>query len=562
MSYVIILQQRKGNNMSFLQVVTASTPVLAVFLFLVLLRLPAAKAMPISFLITVILSLFVWKMPSVQVAAATIEGVIVAISILWIIFGAILLLNTLTKSGAMDTIRSGFLGITRDRRVQVIIIAWLFGAFIEGAAGFGTPAAIGAPLLVALGFPPLVAVVVALVADSSPVSFGAVGTPIIVGVDQGLREGNAVAERVQHVIGTADLSSFLQTLAKQAVSFDIIIGTFIPLILVLILTRFFGENRSWKEGFEIWKFALFAGLSFTVPAFLVASFLGPEFPSMIGGLIGLAIVVPAAKKGFLLPKEPWDFKKTDEHQTATSVKKSDMPLLLAWMPYILVAIILVLTRLQNLPLKAWLRSVKLQFNNILGTNISTAIEPLYLPGTIFLVVIVITIFMHKMKREDVLATMKESAYTLIGSAIALGTAVPMVRIFINSGVNDAGLASMPIELASMVASAVGAAWPLVAPLIGALGSFISGSATFSNMMFSLFQFSIADQIQVPHHIVIAGQMLGANAGNMVCVLNVVAAASVVGLAGKEGTIIRMTLIPMLYYVLMTGMLSLLLIYVF
>ncbi|AST05575.1 lactate permease [Anoxybacillus flavithermus] len=548
--------------MSFLQVVTASTPVLAVFLFLVLLRLPAAKAMPISFVITVVLSLFVWKMPGIQVAAATIEGIIVAISILWIIFGAILLLNTLTKSGAMDAIRSGFLGITRDRRVQVIIIAWLFGAFIEGAAGFGTPAAIGAPLLVALGFPPLAAVVVALVADSSPVSFGAVGTPIIVGVDQGLREGNAVAERVQQVIGTADLSPFLQTLAKQAVSFDIIIGTFIPLILVLILTRFFGENRSWKEGLEIWKFALFAGLSFTVPAFLVASFLGPEFPSMIGGLIGLAIVVPAAKKGFLLPKEPWDFKKTDAHQHVTNVQKSDMPLLLAWMPYIFVAIILVLTRLQNLPLKTWLRSVKIQFNNILGTNISTSIEPLYLPGTIFLVVIFITIFMHKMRREDVLETMKESAYTLIGSAIALGTAVPMVRIFINSGINDAGLASMPIELASMVAGAVGAAWPLVAPLIGALGSFISGSATFSNMMFSLFQFSVADQIQVPHHIVIAGQMLGANAGNMVCVLNVVAAASVVGLAGKEGTIIRMTLIPMLYYVLMTGIFSLILIYVF
>lgn len=562
MSYVIILQQGKGNNMSFLQVVTASTPVLAVFLFLVLLRLPAAKAMPISFVITVVLSLFVWKMPGIQVAAATIEGIIVAISILWIIFGAILLLNTLTKSGAMDAIRSGFLGITRDRRVQVIIIAWLFGAFIEGAAGFGTPAAIGAPLLVALGFPPLAAVVVALVADSSPVSFGAVGTPIIVGVDQGLREGNAVAERVQQVIGTADLSPFLQTLAKQAVSFDIIIGTFIPLILVLILTRFFGENRSWKEGLEIWKFALFAGLSFTVPAFLVASFLGPEFPSMIGGLIGLAIVVPAAKKGFLLPKEPWDFKKTDAHQHVTNVQKSDMPLLLAWMPYIFVAIILVLTRLQNLPLKTWLRSVKIQFNNILGTNISTSIEPLYLPGTIFLVVIFITIFMHKMRREDVLETMKESAYTLIGSAIALGTAVPMVRIFINSGINDAGLASMPIELASMVAGAVGAAWPLVAPLIGALGSFISGSATFSNMMFSLFQFSVADQIQVPHHIVIAGQMLGANAGNMVCVLNVVAAASVVGLAGKEGTIIRMTLIPMLYYVLMTGIFSLILIYVF
>jgi lactate permease len=154
----------------------------------------------------------------------------------------------------------------------VIVIAWLFGAFIEGAAGFGTPAAIGAPLLVALGFPPLAAAALALIADSSPVTFGAVGTPFVIGVTQGLSEGEAVAPFVVAMCsGGRFIRSFRAAAAVQAISIDIFVGSFIPLILVVILTRFFGKNRSWREGLQIWKFAIFAGLSFTLPALLVAS---------------------------------------------------------------------------------------------------------------------------------------------------------------------------------------------------------------------------------------------------------------------------------------------------
>lgn len=157
-----------------------------------------------------------------------------------------------------------------------------------------------------------------------------------------------------------------------------------------------------------------------------------------------------------------------------------------------------------------------------------------------------------MSLKSVKNTVVDSMKTMVGTVIALGTAVPMVRIFINSGMNGADLMSMPMELATLVANAVGDAWPLVAPFIGALGSFISGSATFSNMMFSLFQFSVADQLQMNEQLVLSLQVLGANAGNMICVLNVVAAASVVGMVGKEGTIIRMTLGPMLFYAIATG----------
>lgn len=541
--------------MNIIELLTALSPVLAVFIFLVILRLPSSKAMPISFFLTSILAIVIWKMSLIRVTAATIEGIIIAISILWIVFGAILLLNTLALSGAMNAIRNGFMNITADRRLQVIIIAWLFGSFIEGAAGFGTPAAIAAPILVALGFPPLAAVVTALIADSSSVTFGAVGTPIIVGIGQGLQQGSELAPQVSAYLGNRTLESLLKETAETAVTFDIFIGTLIPLIIVMILTRFFGENRSWKEGLAAWKFALLAGFSFTIPSYIAAHLLGPDFPSLLGGLIGLAIMVPVAKKGWLSPKESWDFGKTASITENKETFQKEMPLLIAWTPYLIVAILLVLTRLKVLPFKAWLQSVKVGLSNILGTGISTFFEPLYLPGTIFLITVLTTILIHRMNTERVRETFTSSFKTIGGSAIALFTAVPMVRIFINSGVNGADLLSMPMELALFISQAVGQAWPLVAPLIGALGSFISGSATFSNMMFSLFQFSVAEQIQVNPETILASQVLGANAGNMVCVLNVVAAASVVGLVGKEGTIIRFTLGAMIYYVAASGIVS-------
>ncbi|WRP06516.1 L-lactate permease [Rossellomorea aquimaris] len=545
--------------MSVFELLTSLTPVLAALIFLVILRLPASVAMPVSFLLTVILSLVFWKIPLVQIGAATVEGIIIAFTILWIVFGAILLLNTLQHSGAMETIRNGFSMISPDRRVQVIIIAWLFGSFIEGAAGFGTPAALAAPLLVALGFPPLAAVSLALIADSSAVSFGAVGTPVMVGIDQGLRQGGNLAGQVEQAVGAQSMIDYLSGVASRAVSIDLFIGSLIPLLLVVMLTRFFGQNHSWKEGLVLWKFSLFAGLSFTLPALLVATFLGPEFPSIIGGLVGLMIIIPAAKKGFLLPDKAWDFEVQEERKTEV-VPDKKMPIWLAWFPYLLVAVLLVLTRLDLLPVKEWLRSVKVRWSNILGTDISTQFEPLYLPGTIFVLVMVLTLIIHKMSRLQIEETFRQSLFTIKGSIISLMAAVPMVRIFINSGVNESDLVSMPMELATLVSGLAGEGWPFVAPLIGALGSFISGSATFSNMMFSLFQFSVADQIGADEQTVLSLQVLGANAGNMVCVLNVVAAASVVQLSGKEGQIIRITVVPMLLYVLLSGSIGALVLY--
>jgi lactate permease len=544
--------------MPMLTIAAALAPLLAALGLLVVLRLPAVKAMPLSLAVTATVSLFIWRVPVREVLAACLEGVVIAASILWIVFGAIALLKVLSASGALDVIRIGFTRITPDPRAQVVIIAWLFGAFLEGAAGFGTPAAITAPLLSALGFSPMAAVVLALVADSSPVSFGALGTPVIVGVAQGLQEGETLAPEVASSIGEASLAAFLQALAVQAATMDLAVGTFIPLILVIILMRFFDQRRSWRAGLAAWRFALFAGLSFTLPALGVAVLLGPEFPSILGALIGLSLTVPVARRGLLLPTLPRERPYERNQPAADPPLASPLSLGRAWVPYLLAAILLAATRVEFLPLKAWLQSVAVSWQGILGTEIGVSLAPLYLPGTAFFVVALVTVPLHGMSLRQGGGALRNAALALAGATVALGTAVPMVRVFINSGINDAGLASMPIELAAVGADLAGSAWPLVAPFVGAFGAFLSGSATFSNMMFALLQFSIADRVSAPEQVVLAAQMLGSNAGNMISVQNVVAAAAVVGLLGKEGTIIRFTFVPMLYYCSTAGALALLL----
>ncbi|MCL1093512.1 L-lactate permease [Shewanella kaireitica] len=538
--------------MTFIQLLASLTPIISVMLFLVLLRMPASRAMPISMVFTGLAAVFVWQMDTTFLAASVVEGLLSALTPLTIIFGAVFLLNTLKYSGAMDTIRAGFTNISADARVQVIIICWLFGSFIEGSAGFGTPAAIGAPLLVLLGIPPIAAAVVALIADSTSVSFGAIGLPVLFGMDQGLTQGgvNMAAEQIaQHGGSFADYAQFI---AMHMITIDLITGTLIPLTMVAILTGFFGRNKSFKEGLAIWKFALFAGLSFTVPAWLINYFAGPEFPSVIGALVGMAIVIPVAKKGYLLPKEPWnDFAENDGQERKELATEAKFYQVAAWSPYIIMAALLVLSRTVE-PLKVWLTSFNISWTGLLGTELKAGFATLYAPGAFFVLVCILGFFLFRMKSPAIKESISVSCKSMVPTIISLGASVPMVKIFLNSGENASGLASMPVALADTLAGSMGAVWAWVSPIVGIFGAFLSGSATFSNMMFSGLQYSVADNIGANHALILAMQGIGANAGNMMCVMNVVAAATVVGMAGRESEIIRKTMPVALGYALVAG----------
>ena len=541
-------------------------PILAVGVLLVGFRLPASRAMPVSYLVAAGLALFVWEVPGVQVAAASIKGLSLTLRLLFIIFGAILLLNTLKHSGALAVIRNGFTNISADRRVQVIIIAWLFGAFIEGAAGFGTPAAVTVPLMVGLGFPAMAAVVAGMIIQSTPVSFGAVGTPILVGVNKGLAGDESVKTAVADM-GFGQWDGFLAFVGFKVALLHAIVGTLIPLLLVVFMTRFFGKNKSACQGLAVWPFALFASFALTVPYVLVARFFGPEFPSLLGALIGLAIVVPVAKRGWLMPKgEPWDFPPRTEWEAGwtggveidlKSGQAGEPPkvgVFTAWLPYLLLAGLLVLTRLEALPLKAWLRCIQLKWN-VFGTGIFVDETPLYVPGTVFIVVSLIAVALHRMNGPSVGAAWGESLKTTAKASIALVFTVPMVQVFLNTDGGLAGHEKMPIALANGVAALAGVAYPLLAPALGGFGAFVAGSNTISNMMFSLFQFEVAVKIGIDATWMVALQAVGGAAGNVICVHNVVAASAVVGLTGREGDVIRMTLLVFVYYALAAGVIG-------
>ncbi|WP_413377478.1 L-lactate permease [Alkalihalobacillus sp. 1P02AB] len=534
----------------------AVIPIITVFFFLVILRWPAKHAMPIAFVVTGIIAFFVWETPFNVIAAASMKGLSTAIEVLFIVFGSVLLLNTLKQSGAINTIRQGFIDISPDRRIQAVIICWLFGSFLEGAAGWGAPAAIVAPLLVAIGFPALAAVMVALILQSTPVSYGAVGTPILSGVQSGLAGAENVAAEVASLGMTMD--EYARMIGGQVAIIHGIIGILIPLFMVTMLTFFFGEKRNLRAGFEVLPFTLFAGISFTIPSMLVANLLGPEFPSLLGGLIGLAIVIPLAKKGFLMPKSTWNFKKESEWDPEWTGSLKAEPLTAptvsgfkAWLPYIVMAIILVVTRINVLPFGNWLKTLEISFTNVFDSEISFASTPLFLPGFIMVVTSLFAYILYSMNKNSYGRAFKESSGMIAKAAPALLFAVPMVQVFINSGAGTE-LASMPIVLAEYVSNLAGGMWPLFAPVVGALGAFVAGSNTVSNMMFSLFQFSTADNIGLNPAFIVALQAVGGAAGNLICVHNVVSASATAGIVGKEGLLIRRLLIPLAYYLAFAG----------
>lgn len=556
----------------------ALVPILLALILMVGMRWPATKAMPVAWLSAAVGAVAVWGLPVGYVTALTLHGFITAISVLIIVFGAILIMFTLQHSGGMETIQYGMQQISDDKRIQAIIIGFMFAAFIEGAAGFGTPAALAAPLLLSLGFPALAAAVICLVFNSFPVTFGAVGTPVILGLKY-LKQPveNAVASGIPGLNFTS-MDSFNMVIGQWATLMHGLMIFILPIFMLGFITRFFGPNRRWSDGFGAWKFCVFASVAFIVPYLAFAWFVGPEFPSLIGGLVGLGVIIVGAKKGFALPSDHFDFgdpAKWDPEWTGSvhagenTKFTAHMSQFKAWLPYILIGIILVLTRIPELGLKGMLAGQSISFSNILGyESVNNKIMYLYLPGTIpFVLVAILTIFIHGMKGDAVSKAWTESIAKMKNPAIALFAAVALVSIFRGSGITDTALnpnsyPSMPLAMAKAVSGLAGNAWPMVASFVGGLGSFITGSNTVSDLLFAEFQWGVAGQLDLPRQIIVAAQAVGGGFGNMVCIHNIVAVCAVVGLSGMEGTILKRTVWPFLLYGLVVGIVVSLMSFVF
>jgi lactate permease len=580
-------------------VLLALLPLATIAVLMVGLYQPATRTMPIAWAVAAIAAFVGWQMSPRLIAAASIRGALTASRILVIVFGAILLLYTLKQSGAFEVINAGFSSISDDRRVQVILLVFLMGSFIEGAAGFGTPAAIVGPLLVGLGFPPLAAVVVALTGNILAITFGAVGTPLIIGLrDVVFAEGTGASQQVIQQGGFETVGAYVAQIGVWAALIHAIVGIAIPFIGVAMMTRFFGEERSIKPALEVLPLTLFAWAAFVVPYVATAYFLGPTFPALLGAMVGLLVVTTTLRAGYFLPDEEWDFGPQDQWPDhwigsiepgegvgttsggsregtvaadggTASFEEShsqDMSLGMAWLPYLLVAALLVVTRVVS-PVQEFLSTNGvLLWSNILGTPFSEGVEMLYLPGSLFVLVAVITYALHGMDTDGIKASWSEALRNIAPAVVALWFAVATVMIMQRTG-SAVVLEAAPLDagmlglLSEITANGTGQMFPFFSGFIGAFGAFIAGSNTVSDILFGLFQFQAAQQIGAPTQIVVAAQAVGGAIGNLIAIHNVVAALTVVGLIGEEGRVIRLELIPVLYYGVFTGILTLILAYV-
>lgn len=521
-------------------------PILLVIVLMIAFNQPAKRALPAGWLLTVLIALLYWRQDAQTTAAWALDGFLETIGTFVIIFGALLIMNTMKHSGAMTAIQRALGGINPDRRIQVIIIGFVFEAFLEGAAGFGTPAALAAPLLISIGFPPLCAAVVALIYNSVPVSFGAVGTPT----------NSAAAVTAQNVADLGiDVDAYKMELTRYTAVGQSICCLFLVFIGVFVMCRFFGSARKGSDALKALPFALFTAAVFDAFYLVLAFFFGPEFPSLVGAILTLPIVITAARKRFLCPKEVWNFAPEQEWDVEWKATRnesrnydSDMPVLLAWIPYVLIALLLVATRLDWFGLKTLLTGNAFSFriSGILGNDsVNWKWNWGWCPGVFpILLVCLLTVFLHKLSAGKALEALRDTARQTKGAAIALFFGVSMVYIYRNTGMN-ASLTdhSMLYAMAETIASVSRGAYIAVAPLVGVLGSFMSGSNTVSNILFSGLQYQTALLVEMSPVIIIALQNIGAAMGNMVCVNNVVAVCATTGTSGREGRIIRINILP-------------------
>jgi len=546
-------------------------PIVVILVMMIGFKQSSKLSLSVALVLTIAIALTTFNAASSEVFARVIYGFMSAFTILVIIFGAILILNTLKNSGAMDVINHGFDAVSTDRRVQVIIIGWAFGAFIEGAAGFGTPAALAAPLLVGLGFPALGAAMACLILNSSPVSYGAVGTPtnMIRTVVTDLKSGDVVLK------GDA-LDAYTTAVTVDTAIIHSVGAMFIPFLVVMMVVKFFGKNKSFKDALPALPFCLLGSISFIIPYILIAKFNGLEVPSLVAGLISLAVLVLAAKYNILTPKDNWDFESpklwpeewkgaiqknigTEEAEVKKEKKDLKMSLFMAWLPYVLISIILVATRIPALGLKGILTNLQIKLPNFEGVaNTSYAFQYLYVPGTIFIIVALLTVLLHGMKKEEVSDAWSRTFKQVGAAAIPLCAGIAMVELFKNIALDPSiqtieiggkpEAATMLRLMAAFFAKIAGDAYTLVAPLVGVLGAFFSGSNTVSNALFAPLQLETASMVGLPTEIIVSLQNAGGAIGNMICINNIVAVCATVGLLGKgESWLLTRDLLPAAIY---------------
>jgi len=576
----------------------AVVPIAIAFGLLVIARWSAARSMGVGWLVATGLGLGYWQMDPTWWAAVAIYGVLEALPIILIVFGAILLMNYLDVSGAISTIRWHFSGISTDRRIQLLLIGLGFETIIEGVAGFGTPGALAAPLLIGLGFPPLGAAVFALFFNAPNPQFGAAGTPILGGVNSVI--GPDKLAQASEPITKTEFQGLVSAYSGVMTGLTFV---FWGALGIFLLVYWFGNDgeRSLRGAARatapVAPFAFVLGTVAGVTQWAVAWFVGTELPSIVAGFVVFGLGLVMASRGILVPRDTWEFPERESWSdkwlgglSLDSIEDDDpqkeMPVWLAWTPYLLVGAILLITRWPTLDLVPLLQDYTVGIPTVLGyEELEWSIRYLYLPGTMpFIPVAILTGLLYRMSGQKTRKAWGESIRQVAPAALTLVVVVSLTQIMIQSGayntgnsvadatnvllqgvgfdsIDASGFPGMMDALSRAVALGAGGALPAVAPWIGALGTFVTGSNTVSDILFASLQYDAAGDVGISRSIIVAIQNVGGGVGNMVSVQNIAAICGVVGITGREGDILRKVIVPTVIFALFTGAVGTILVYV-
>lgn len=458
-------------------------------------------------IVTVIIAVVFWFSPFSVIFISLIRGLLVAFDILLIIFGAIFFLEILRKNKVTASLAFYLDSFSPDLRVQVIMLAWFLENFLEGIAGFGTPSTVVAPLLVVLGLSPLKAVVIALLGNSTSVPFGAVGTPIRVGF--------------------AGINIDPISIASTTAIFNFV-GFLVPCFILWVLVSA-KPNR-----FTLFKqalpFALWSGIAFVLPSYFV-SLMGIEFPSILGSILGVILVMVTGRLGIFMPKEI--HRDTQLRTSTTEVLSLKRTIL----PYVLFILLLVLTKLL------------LSNSTILLPRLSYSIN-IFNPGLVFIITSLIVAMYSKISHQEIRETTKMAASKSIESFLVIGLMSTVVQLMNNSANAAHQLPSITQTISTLFNSRI---LPILAPFIGALGSFITGSATVSNIMFAPSVYSSSMSLGLNPVKILSLTLAGAGAGNMVALSDVLAAKTVAGVNNSLRDIIILILPFCLIYLVLLAL---------
>ncbi|EOP33771.1 L-lactate permease [Bacillus cereus] len=521
----------------------ALIPIIFFFLALAVFRMKGYVAGFITVVLTILVALFAYKMPFTMAMAATGYGFLYGLwPIAWIIIMSVFLYKISVKTGQFDVIRASVLSITNDHRLLVILIGFSFGAFLEGAAGFGAPVAITAALLAGLGLNPLYAAGLCLIANTAPVAFGAMGIPITV--------AGQVTGIDPHKIGQ---------MAGHQLPF---LSLFVPFFIVFLMDGFKGVKQTWPALFV-------AGSSFAITQFITATFLGPELPDITSALVSLVSLSLFLK--VWQPKEIYQTKQANSEVAATTTATS-MPKLTvgkvvkAWSPFIILTVMVVIwsqsffkalfapggaleslvfkfevPSLHNLVMKAEpIVNKPTPYEAILKLDILSA------TGTAILIACIISIFILKMSVKDAVATFKETLDELKMPILSIGFVLGFAFIANYSGLSS----TLALALAG-----TGGLFPFFSPFLGWIGVFLTGSDTSANALFSNLQAITAQQVGVSEVLLVAANTTGGVTGKMISPQSIAIACAAVGLAGKESDLFRFTLKHSLFFVTIVGIMT-------